>query len=41
MKKTDFLKLAAVAVLSTGLMVGCASETTEDPAPAPDSGMSE
>ena len=36
MKKTDFLKLAAVAVLSTGLMVGCASESTEDPAPTTD-----
>lgn len=34
MKKPDFLKLAAVAVFSTGLMVGCASESVEDPAPA-------
>ena len=33
MKKTDFLKIAAVAVFSTGLMVGCASETTEQPEP--------
>jgi len=36
MKKTDFLKLAAVAVLSTGLVAGCASDTTEEPAPAAD-----
>ena len=36
MKKTDFLKLASVAILSTGLMVGCASESAEDPAPATD-----
>lgn len=36
MKKPEFLKLAAVAILSTGLMVGCASESTEDPAPATD-----
>ena len=34
MKKTNFLKMATVAVLSTGLMVGCASESAEDPAPA-------
>ena len=34
MKKTDFLKIAAVAVISTGLMAGCASDTTEEPAPA-------
>ncbi|MDJ0881192.1 MAG: LysM peptidoglycan-binding domain-containing protein [Gammaproteobacteria bacterium] len=33
MKKTDLLKMAAVAVLSTGLMVGCASDTKEEPAP--------
>ncbi len=32
MKKTDFLKLATVAVLSTGLMAGCSSK--EEPAPA-------
>jgi len=31
MKKTDFLKLATVAVLSTGLMAGCSSK--EEPAP--------
>ncbi len=36
MKKTDFFKLAAVAVLSTGLMAGCASDSTEEPAPAAD-----
>lgn len=36
MKKTELLKLAAVAVLSTGLVAGCASDTTEEPAPAPD-----
>ncbi len=34
MKKTDFLKLATVAVLSTGLMAGCASN--DKPAPADD-----
>ncbi len=34
MKKTDFLKLATIAVLSTGLMAGCASDSTEDPAPS-------
>lgn len=32
MKKTDFLKLATVAVLSTGLMAGCSSK--DEPAPA-------
>lgn len=37
MKKTDFLKLASVVVLSTGLMAGCASDTQEvAPAPEPD-----
>ena len=36
MKKTELLKLAAVAVLSTGLVAGCASDTTEEPAPATD-----
>ncbi len=36
MKKTEFLKFAAVAVLSTGLMVGCASDTAEEPAPSTD-----
>ena len=35
MKKTDFLKLATVAVLSTGLMAGCSSK--EEPAPAAES----
>jgi nucleoid-associated protein YgaU len=34
MKKTKFLKLAAVAIISSGLVVGCAS--TEEPAPAPE-----
>jgi LysM repeat protein len=34
MKKTKFLKLAAVAIISSGLVVGCAS--TEEPAPTPD-----
>ncbi len=32
MKKTEFLKLATIAVLSTGLVAGCASK--EEPAPA-------
>lgn len=32
MIKPDFLKIAAVAVLSTGMIAGCAS-TTEEPAP--------
>ncbi len=36
MKKTEFLKMAAVAVLSTGLVAGCASDTKEEPAPATD-----
>lgn len=35
MKKTDFLKLALVAVLSVGLIAGCASDTQEA-APAPE-----
>jgi LysM repeat protein len=35
MKKIDLLKVAAVAFISSGLMVGCASDTTE-PAPAPE-----
>lgn len=34
MKKTDFLKLASVAVLTSGLMIGCASK--EEPAPEPE-----
>ncbi len=34
MKKTDLLKIATVAILSSGLMVGCASDTKEEPAPA-------
>lgn len=34
MKKNEFLKLAAVALISSGLVVGCAS--TEEPAPAPE-----
>lgn len=34
MTKNDFLKLATVCILSAGLMVGCASDTTEEPAPA-------
>ena len=36
MKKTDLIKLAAVAVISTGLVAGCASDTAEEPAPATD-----
>jgi|SaaInl8_200m_RNA_FD_contig_31_1937070_length_819_multi_33_in_0_out_0_1 nucleoid-associated protein YgaU len=36
MKKTNFLKLAVVAVLSTGLVAGCASDSTDDPAPSAD-----
>ena len=37
MKKTDFSKLAIAAVLSTGLIAGCASDTQEaPPAPEPD-----
>jgi nucleoid-associated protein YgaU len=34
MKKTELLKLAAVALISSGLVVGCAS--TEEPAPTPE-----
>lgn len=34
MKKTELLKLTAVALLSSGLVVGCASDSTEEPAPA-------
>jgi LysM repeat protein len=34
MKKTKFLKLAAVAIISSGLVVGCAS--TEEVAPEPE-----
>ncbi len=34
MNKTEFLKLAAVALLTTGLVAGCASDTQEEPAPA-------
>lgn len=35
MNKTEFLKIASVAVLSTGLVVGCASkEAAPEPAPA-------
>lgn len=33
MKKTDFFKLASVAILSTGLMAGCASDSKDEPAP--------
>jgi nucleoid-associated protein YgaU len=36
MIKTDFLKFAAVAIFSAGLVVGCASEQAEEPAPAPE-----
>ncbi len=36
MKKTDFSKLATVVILSTGLMVGCASDSKEEPAPSTD-----
>jgi nucleoid-associated protein YgaU len=39
MKKTDLIKLAAVSILSTGLMVGCAS--TEEPAPQADTQQQE
>ena len=34
MKKIELLKLTAVALLSSGLVVGCASDSTEEPAPA-------
>lgn len=34
MKKTDFLKLTSVAVLTTGIMIGCSSK--EEPAPEPE-----
>lgn len=34
MNKTKLLKFAAVAVLSTGLAAGCASDSKQDPAPA-------
>jgi LysM repeat protein len=34
MKKTELLKLTAIALLSSGLVVGCASDSTEEPAPA-------
>jgi len=37
MKKTDFLKFATVAVLSTGLVAGCASGSKDEPAPSADS----
>lgn len=40
MMKTEFLKLAAVAVLSSGLIVGCASDQAEEPAPAPETDAS-
>lgn len=36
MNKNELLKLAAVALVSSGLVVGCASESTEAPAPAPE-----
>jgi len=36
MIKTDFLKLAAIAILSSGLVVGCASDQADEPAPAPE-----
>lgn len=36
MKKTDLLKFASVALLSGGLMAGCASDTMEEPAPTTD-----
>ena len=32
MKKTELLKFAAIAILSTGLIAGCASETQPEPA---------
>lgn len=34
MKKTELLKFAGTAFLSLGLVVGCASDTTEEPAPS-------
>ncbi len=34
MKRTHFLKIAAIALISSGFMAGCA--TTEEPAPAPE-----
>ncbi len=34
MKRTHFLKIAAIAFISSGFMAGCA--TTEEPAPAPE-----
>jgi len=34
MKKTGLLKIAAVAILSTGLVAGWASDSKEEPAPA-------
>ena len=34
MKKNNLLKIAAISFFSAGLMVGCASDTTEEPAPA-------
>ncbi|MCK5661971.1 MAG: LysM peptidoglycan-binding domain-containing protein [Thiotrichaceae bacterium] len=36
MKKTEFLKLAVVAALSTGLVAGCASDSADEPAPSTD-----
>ena len=34
MKRTEILKIAAVALISSGLIAGCA--TTEEPAPEPE-----
>jgi len=34
MKKTALLKIATVALMSSGFLAGCASDATEDPAPA-------